>query len=183
MDMFMTLFTESIYIEPMLLQITPMMIVFGWFWATKTFMGFCRSHLAVRNGVVYCIDSLNAFWMTACVSPTLGAIYSLAVLCLRSSLFTGVVGLFSFFRSTPTCLAFGLTRSALRKKAILKSFAFREPIQKFLLFARAATLCYDGFKHDRFSYKRLCSEPLASYALVGGLSHYQQQPSYVKEDF
>ncbi len=175
----MTYSTHCINRQMMLFGIAPVVILFRWFRTIKTFICRGRRHFAFGNRIIDRIASYATDWFQQISFYVCSLSGSLTFTCL-------IVFLLTYFPSQlaiGTLTIFVVAIFALRFISIFTITTDAILSYRFNLFALGALLRYDGLRHDCFSYKQLCSEPLASYALVGGLSYYQQQPSYVKEVF
>ncbi len=158
----MTLLTDRNNVKPVLRRITvPVMVLVSRFWAIMTEQEFRRNQFVSSNSATHSMVSFTSFRMAGTKA---NLIFSICYFAFFSFLMTSLgfticyfalLCLFVFF------VAFRLAGFAPILIAIFSAGIFVEFRQRFRIFAFETSFCYGCFRHNRFSYKRLCLEPVA----------------------
>ena len=186
------------YVKPMLWGIAQMVMIFlRLFGAISTFQGIWSGKFSGPDSILYGLACFYSLWMSFFiviirVLPGDFAFFGLAIAIIYYfAFFCGVISQPRFAMNFFAGFCLLITRRALYKThlavitiAIWTICSFIKIGKWFNLVAFRALLCYDWFRHNVLSLKRmLCLEPSARPILVFGSSYYNNKQSLIKTYF
>lgn len=171
----MAFYTNRYNIKPMFGFVAfVMMILLCLYGTIMANQEFGRNQFANHNGITHSTSSFDSFGMvgtkTNFTFPTCYFAFfclvvsfsrNLTFYCFFITKFTSAMCCFALFCLVIFLIAFRLADFAITLIAVFLAAVFVEFRQWLGFFAFGTSFRYDGFRHNRFLYKRFCLEPIA----------------------